>query len=187
MAKERWLPIAGYEGLYEVSDFGNVRSLDRVVPTHYGTRVHRGKQLLPTCTNKGYSRVGLSRDGTTKLFVIHRLVCAAFLPPDPERPHVNHLDLDRTNNRVTNLEWCTQLENFAHSSKHGSNHAATNPNKAKKLTARQVEAIHVLDELGTSVRIISSLFSITKDNVRNILSGKLWAALHPKNKVGLDR
>ena len=103
---EEWRPIEGYEGLYEVSNLGRVRSLDR-----FYYRLHKGKVLSPTKDRYGYLTVTLNCNGKSKTIKIHRLVAQAFLPNPDNLPQVNHKDEDKTNNNVDNLEWCTAKYN----------------------------------------------------------------------------
>lgn len=101
---EIYKDVHGYEGLYLVSNYGNVK----------GTK--RGN-VLKTDDTSGYSRVTLSKDGKTTRFLVHRLVAYAFIPHNTDKPHVNHLDNDPLNNHVNNLEWCTHSENMIHAHK----------------------------------------------------------------------
>lgn len=98
---EEWRKIVGYEGLYEVSSFGRVRSLDR-----FYYRLHKGKFLSPTKDRYGYLTVTLNCNGKSKTIKIHRLVAQAFLPNPDNLPQVNHKDEVKSNNCVENLEWC---------------------------------------------------------------------------------
>jgi hypothetical protein len=110
--EEIWKEIKGYEGLYEVSNFGNVRSLDRYVHTKgNGLRLHRGKILTPETNKLGYKRLHASKDGVSKHLLVHRLVAEAFLPNYNNYPVVNHKDENPSNNHVSNLEWCTYSYN----------------------------------------------------------------------------
>ena len=95
---EIWKDIENYEGLYQVSNLGNVKSL-------------RSNKILKPAFNKSYLQIGLYKDGKRKFFLIHRLVAEAFLPNEDELPEVDHRDNDKTNNRAENLQWISGVEN----------------------------------------------------------------------------
>ena len=102
---ENWRDVAGYEGLYKVSDKGRVYSIPRP-----GTK----GGLLNTRCKRGYELVSLSKDGTEKELSVHRIVLTAFVPNRLRKPQVNHIDGNKTNNKLENLEWATQSENQLH-------------------------------------------------------------------------
>lgn len=120
MGAERWAAIKGYEGLYEVSNTGKIRSLDRLVSRPQGNFVKKGRILKCNLNNKGYFRVQLidSSGGKKQLFV-HRLVADAFIPHDACDNVVNHLDFNPQNNNVENLEWTTSMGNSQYSAERG--------------------------------------------------------------------
>ena len=133
--QEVWKPIEGYEGLYEVSSLGNVRSLDRRVKGKDGKIIrHIGLTLKPSSC-RGYLHVILNKDGHFKACTVHRLVANAFIPNADNKPQINHIDGDKANNRVDNLEWVTQSENIRHSYETGlrgdANRLASQVNMAK--------------------------------------------------------
>lgn len=100
---EIWKPIKGYEGLYEISSFGNVRSLRR--------NTTNGKIIKSQKTKTGYYRVGLCKNGKLKHYFVHRLVAKAFILNPDNLPQVNHKNECKTDNNVDNLEWCSMLYN----------------------------------------------------------------------------
>lgn len=114
--QERWRDVPEYEGLYAVSQLGRVRSLPRYkVNGISGVLLMKGRVLAPVTTREGYSRVCLMKNGKRKNFAIHRLVALAFLPNPENKPTVNHIDGNKLNNRLNNLEWATYSENEQHS------------------------------------------------------------------------
>lgn len=112
--KETWKDIPGYEGLYQVSDLGRVRSLDREVKdSRWGRQRRKGRVLKPGQNEKGYLKVVLSKNGKTKNQKIHQLVAISFLNHDPKDSKlvVDHIDNDKNNNRLYNLQLVTNREN----------------------------------------------------------------------------
>ena len=113
MKKEYWKPVADYEGLYEVSNWGRARSLDRWVKGRNGSvRLCKGRILKLKTNNQGYLLVTLCKNGKGKTFTVHRLVAEAFLPNTDNLPEVNHKDENKLNNNVDNLEWCNRKFNI---------------------------------------------------------------------------
>lgn len=117
--KEIWKPVVGWEGLYEVSNFGNVKSLDRFVHVNKYLKFCKG-QLLKIYNHKtGYAMVTLRNSGIQKISKVHQLVMNAFNPNNSkEKLEINHIDGNPMNNKLDNLEWCTHKENLQHASKH---------------------------------------------------------------------
>lgn len=120
---EIWKSIEGYEGLYEVSNFGRIKSLPRYVILGNGKMCERliDEKILEqkTTTKFGYKKVSLNKNKKQKTFVIHRLVASAFIPNPENKPQVNHKDGVKTNNNLENLEWVTASENQIHALKLG--------------------------------------------------------------------
>ena len=112
--QEEWRDIKGYEGLYQVSDMGRVKSLERVIIRKNGTKLPVKERILKSGIDKdGYLRVALGNSkGKRKLFLVHRLVCKAFHENPENKPCVNHIDENKTNNTASNLDWCTVVENL---------------------------------------------------------------------------
>lgn len=112
MSDERWLPIPEWEGWYEASDHGNIRSVDRVVQTAEGPRRYRGKVLKPGVQVKDQSRyVNLARGGPKVSRLVAHLVLETFVGKRPPGMLACHWDDDQANNRLSNLRWDTRLAN----------------------------------------------------------------------------
>jgi hypothetical protein len=112
--KEIWKPVKGYEGLYEVSNLGRVKSLERIVYRKSGKPHSRELEKILGVTNNHYQGVTL-HNGSGKSCAVHRLVAEHFIPNPDDKPHVNHINGVKHDNRAVNLEWCTPSENERHS------------------------------------------------------------------------
>ena len=124
-------PVRNYEKAYEISNFGNVRSLDRLCNDG---RIHYGVPLKSQMDRKGYLYVILSKDGKSKHHKIHRLVADAFIYNKDYKPQVNHKNEIKTDNHVSNLEWCTNKEN--------TNYGTRTERMAKK-RSKPVKAVNI--------------------------------------------
>ena len=113
---EEWKDIKNYEGLYQVSNEGRVKSLTyRKCVNGIRTQSPANKMLKPSDNGNGYLIVGLTKEGKRQNHYVHRLVADAFIPNDKEMPEINHKDFNKKNNCVENLEWCTRIGNVKHS------------------------------------------------------------------------
>lgn len=142
MKDEIWCDVNGYEGEYQVSNYGRVLSLPRTVRQgSYGkTREVVGGILKPIDNGNGYLLVGLRSGNKRKNFYIHRLVAEHFIPNCSGGEYVNHKDYDTRNNRSDNLEWCTQKENIRYSA-----HNMRKPHKVWKVSATAEKYIYLRD------------------------------------------
>lgn len=112
--QEIWKDISGYEGIYQVSNFGNIKSLERYFPTKNPKKpiAHINEKILKLRTDKkGYLNVGLTKNGKFRTIQVHRIVAEAFIPNPENMPQVNHKDENKSNNNVNNLEWCSRKYN----------------------------------------------------------------------------
>lgn len=160
---EEWKDIKGYEGYYRISSLGRLGSLPRKGTQTSAFRIRK------TGSNKkgmkgGYQTTSLCRNAKLKTVYIHRLVAEHFLPNPDKLPVVNHLDGDPSNNRASNLQWCSYSQNMRHA-------FATNL-RPSKLTDDNVRAIRSLKGSGRSQRTIASEFGVNQATISLVLSGK---------------
>lgn len=166
-----WRDIPGYEGLYQASSGGRVRSLDRVT---YGrnksTRTVRGRTLgLRVNPRSGYVQSVISVGGKVSYLYNHRLVCLAFNgEPADDSMEVCHGDGDKQNNRPENLRWGTREENMADKKLHGTHRPK------RKLDRNRAEAVRVMAKSGLSSPTIAGVFGVTASNISMVLSGRTW-------------
>lgn len=132
--KEIWKDIIEYEGLYQVSNKGRVKSLSRIIEGRWGNTLLKEKLLNPTYY-KGYAKVGLTKSGKLKHNALHRLIAIAFIPNPNNKPCINHIDCNPSNNSIENLEWVTYQENILHAEQNGrrTHVALLSSNRLKEL------------------------------------------------------
>lgn len=169
MSVENWIDIKGYEDFYQVSDLGNVRSKDRTVACRrLGTKNLKSRPLKSTVDSVGYCKVTLQDQGRNKVWKVHRLVAEHFIDKIEGKEVINHIDNDRANNRVNNLEWCTPKENTAHMHSQGRNYSALGEaNPACKLTDAQIEEICAMKGELSQVKI-GALYGVSGSYVGRI-------------------
>lgn len=153
---EVWRDVVGYEGLYKVSNKGNIYSVERrdTIGRKCGGRI-----MQPVCNSYGYPHLNLYKNGVMKQKKVHRLVLEAFVPNPNNYPEVNHRDEDKANNNVENLEWCTR--------KYNNNHGKRTEKASQKLF-KKVKAIHV--ETGEVLKFSSVKEAVSKGYSRSGVS-----------------
>jgi DNA-binding XRE family transcriptional regulator len=160
---ENWKSIKNYEGLYEVSNLGRVRSLKS------------DKFLIPRLSKKGYHRVGFWKNNKGKDFYIHRLVAIYFIENPNNLEEVNHKDGDKSNNHFSNLEWYSHKENMSHGYKNG----LINNRGSKCATSKLIECdILKIREIylnsNYTHQSIADKFGVTRECITKILNNKTW-------------
>lgn len=165
---EIWKDIAGYEGLYQISNFGRVKSFNGL-----WTKV---KILKPSLRNNGYIFVTLFKNGKTKMFYIHQLVARAFIPNPENKPTVNHKFGNRLDNYCESLEWVTFAENQQHAFDTGIQKRGAE-SVFSKLTAEQVLYIrknYKSYDINFSANALARKFGVSTATIYNIIHGKRY-------------
>ena len=164
LSKE-WAPIEHYEGIYRVSNFGDVHNLQR------------NRYLKPRNERSGYLGFYLSKDGKKEHHMVHRLVLHAFGPPQPSTRHqCNHIDGDKLNNHISNLEWVTPSENRKHAFDIGINVPARGEQvSSSRLTETQVKRIRRVYAQGLQTQAaLARYYQVHYMTIWNIIHRKNW-------------
>ncbi len=152
---EIWKDIKGYEGMYQVSNYGNVRGLDRYRISKNNTKVFvKGQMLKQHKSNRGYYRVFLVKDSKNKPISVHRLVAIHFIDNPENKPFIDHIDCDKSNNHTSNLRWVTASENMMNEKTYADN--LKEHDKAKM-------AVICTDLEGNFVKHYESIIAVRKD------------------------
>lgn len=176
---EIWKDIKGYEGIYQVSTFGRVKSLARTIPVKtrwnsYCDRKLSEKILKPVDNGHGYLFVTLVIDGDVTQKYIHRLVAETFIQNPNDLSEVNHKDGDKGNNNVDNLEWVTPSYNMKHSYDIGLHKPLTRPLNNCKLSSEMVNEIRLRNQNGESQAKLSRELNIPPSTIQAVCSGTTW-------------
>ena len=166
MDKEIWKDIEGYEGLYQVSNLGRVKSLKRITKIPNAMRKQDEKIIKPKTTGY-YYHVKLCKNGQVKNFTIHRLVAKTFIPNPENLPCINHKDENKLNNVVSNLEWCTY--------KYNNNYG----NRVQKASQKQQKQINQYDLRDNFIKCWNSI----NEAIRFYKNRHIWDASVGKRKT----
>lgn len=174
---EEWKPIGGYENKYHVSNFGNIKFLEKTVICGW----NQVKQFYPERVSKGYIShsgyyvVKLCKDGVCIRRQVHQLVMEAFVSNPENKPHINHIDAVKTNNHVSNLEWCTPNENVQHAKMMGLYENNPRGEDIQQHVLNESE-VRQIKKIGRSVpqRKIAKMYNVNQSTIFRILIGKTW-------------
>lgn len=190
--KEIWKDIKGYEGFYQVSNLGRIKSLDRIIKYKRNKKVLRKQigKILKQANRKEYKFVALLKEAKRKQYSVHRLVAEAFIPNPDNLPEVNHLDFNPSNNCVTNLEWCTKSRNIKYSydfgrrkspkamlGKKGRLHSRSKPILQYDLNGNFIKQWDCILEVERKLNIKNSNIVKCCKSTRNKAGGYIWKYL----------
>jgi len=166
--KERWLPVKGSDGSYEISSFGKVKSLPRK---------YKRKKIIflkPAFGKDMGLNVVLCKNCVCKTTKVHRIVATTFIPNPENKPEVNHIDGNRANNRVENLEWCTRSENEKHAYRINLKNRVGQNNPRSKLTTENIKKIRKMAEV-INQKEIAKQFKVTPQCIGAIVRRENWS------------
>jgi len=177
---EKWTDIPGYEGLYSISIDGKVKAYPR---TYKSGPHHSVVKYIPeyfpkiTLNNSGYLIVSLSKDAVRNLHPIHRLIAITFIPNPSAFPEVNHINGNKTDNNIGNLEWITRSENLKHAHKTGLiivKHTKGSGNGRSILNEEKVKDIKARISIGQKTGKIAKLYGVKRHVISFIKMNKTW-------------
>ena len=167
---EQWKDVSGYEGLYQVSNLGNVKALEREVLGKDGKIYHYKERILKSFYNDtGYLHVALHKNGKRKTCKVHRLVAQAFIPNPNNLPIINHRDENKSNNLYTNLEWCDHKYN----TNYGTRTERWREHNKDKHERQQKKVLNVTTgEIFNSLKEVEEKLEIPHSNVSKCCHGE---------------
>lgn len=170
---EIWKDVVGYEGRYEVSDIGNVKSKSYVKSNRCGTYITQPRKIITHLCRKGYVTITLSKDKAKIYTRVHILVAKAFLGISLEK-QVNHKNGIKTDNRVENLEWVTASENVLHAYRTGLKSNGGERHSQKVINSSIVLQMRELYDKGQTFKQIAEHFNVNYHTARMAAIGKTW-------------
>lgn len=162
--QEEWRQIKDWEGIYEVSNLGNVKRVCKASGTKTGF-------IKPWISTTKYYVVSLTKNNTKKKYKVHRLVAQAFLMNQENKGDVNHIDNNRLNNNLSNLEWCTRKENMQHASRCGRMTKGEQQHNSKLKEHQVIEII----KSNLKPKELAAIYGVQDRHILRIKAGERWA------------
>lgn len=175
MTREEWKDVEGYEGIYQVSNLGRLKSLERIVHSKKWDRREPLKILSPPKLKNGYLLATLRKEGKSEKVLLHRLIAKAFIPNPNNLPQINHIDGNKQNNNISNLEWVTAQENIIHAYTNNLMHPARGIRiNFGHFTEEDIREIRRKGEEGMSQRKIAAEYGVKQGAIWLILKRKTY-------------
>lgn len=171
---EEWRDIPGFEGLFQVSNMGNVQRIAHC--DQYRRKANLGPATFKP-NKRGYWEVMLGRPKFRRLYLVHRVVMLAFVGPCPEGLQVNHINGDKRDNRLVNLEYVTGSENMRHASAMGKLNHAGMRGPSRKVSDQDVLIMRALFERGLGIKELVRLSGLSNSQVRRIKNRETWTEI----------
>jgi len=177
--EEVWKDIPDFEGIYQVSNFGRVKSLERLTKNKQGTCLRKEKLLTLNISNKGYAKVKLynTNKNIKKTIFVHKLVGVCFLDNLNQYKEINHIDGDKLNNKMDNLEWCSRSHNVKETYRLNLKKEETykgEGNATSKLKEQDVLLIRKLHKQGMSNKELAIKFNVVSGTIGFIVNNQTW-------------
>ena len=177
--EEIWKDIVGYEGYYQVSNLGEVRSIHRNIKYNgdgkgSGTHTYPSIKLKQCLNTVGYYQVSLSVNNNRKRYMVHRLVAESFCPHPVGKDYVNHIDGNYLNNTSENLEWLSNIENVRHAIVNGLHKIYGEDSHRAKFSNEQADIIRKIKNKGISTKDLVILLGVDKSSINRIYNGETY-------------
>lgn len=173
MKKEIWKDIKGYEGFYQISNFGKVKSLTRLIIRKNNNDFTLKGKLLKSANNGNYDLVVLTKDKKRKTHTVHQLVALNFIPNPNRYKEINHIDGNKKNNFIENLEWCTHEENMKHAFANGLVSIISGVNHPHSKPVKQLNKDGTLVKIWGNVKTAEKHFNPNgRDNISAVVNGR---------------
>lgn len=179
MDNEIWKETLGYEGMYAISNYGRLKGIKRTIKASNQfvdfDRTINEKIYKPSINGSGYFTVALSKNGTSKTYLLHRLVAETFIKNEKNKKEVNHKDGNKINNAVSNLEWLSSKENKTHAKKKGLGYLGGERCVQSILKNDDINGIRLLLKCGLSQSKIGNLYGVSQGAIQKINKNKTWS------------
>lgn len=171
-----WRNVKGYEGIYKISEYGDLLSIKRLVRSRFGSKRSVPEKMKNFRLFKGYKTFELSKNGINKTMFAHTIVCLNYINTE-RKETVNHIDGNKLNNHYSNLEWCSISENLFHARQTGLSNNNGELQGGSKLKNKDINTIIDLNKNGYSQRKIANMYSVSQKTIFNIIHKKKWKSI----------